>query len=117
MSASATGERTRRSRSAEARRAAAYVLLVVQRGAHELQVLAPDVLGGRRQHVVPDRGERAPELRHPCRPGHEPDVAVLAALAPAADVHVADAGYPRDGSLDLQQERSELGCELVAQVG
>jgi len=32
-------------------------------------------------------------------------------------VHVADAGYLRDGVLDLQQNRAELRGKLVVEVG
>ncbi len=42
------------------------------------------------------------------RPRHEPDVEVLAAVAPAADVHVADRRRSRDGALHAHEQRPEL---------
>src|SRR5579871_939164 len=47
----------------------------------------------------------------------EPDVAVLGAFAPAADVHVADARDRHDGAVDLQEQRAKLGRAVVVEVG
>ena len=89
----------------------------VELAADDLETGAPDVLRDRRKDVVPDGGERASELLHARRPRHEPDVTVLAALTPAADVHVADARDLEDGALDLQQQRTQLGCAVVVEIG
>ena len=53
-------------------------------------VLAPDVLGRRRQHLVPDLGHAARQLRHARGPRDEPPVQVRGALAPAPDVDASD---------------------------
>ena len=79
-------------------------------------VRAPEVLGKRRQHVVPDRGEAADQLRDPRRPRHEPPVQVLAAVAPAAHVHAADLADRPHRALDSREQDAELGGQVVGQV-
>ena len=83
----------------------------------ELEIRVPDVLRHRRQDVVPDRCEGASELLHASRAGHEPDVAVLAAFTPPADMNVADARHREQGALHLQQERPELRGAFVVEIG
>jgi hypothetical protein len=73
---------------------------------------APELLRHRRENVVPDRGEAHPELRHPRRPPHEPEVEVLAAVAPAADVDALDVPDCEDRALDADEERPELRLSL-----
>ena len=76
------------------------------------EVRPPELLGERRQDVVPDRREARPELRHPRRARDEPEVEVRAAVAPAADVHAADLADGVDGALDPDEQRPELGREV-----
>ena len=82
----------------------------------DLEVRAPDVLRERRQHVVPDRREGADQLRDARGACHEPDVQVLAAVAPAAHVHVADVADRVDGTLHADQQRAELAGEIVGKI-
>jgi hypothetical protein len=64
----------------------------------------------------PDRGEAADQLGQSRGPRDEPDVEVLAAVAPAADVHSADLADASDGALDPDDEGPQLGGQLVGQV-
>src|SRR5581483_6061839 len=81
-----------------------------------LEVPAPQLLRERRQDVVPDRGERAGELRDPRRARHEPDVEVLRAVAPAAAVNVADPADRVDRTLHPDEQRAELRLVLHGQI-
>ena len=76
------------------------------------EVRPPELLRHRRQDVVPDRGEAHPELRHPRRPPHEPEMEVLAAVAPAADVDAFDVPDAVDRALDADDQRPELRLAL-----
>ena len=92
------------------RRTAARVRRPPQRSGDGREVRAPELLRHRREDVVPDRGEAHPELRHPRRPAHEPEMEVLAAVAPAAHVDATDVADRVDRALDADDQRPELGC-------
>ena len=78
---------------------------------HDGEVRTPDVVGDGRQHVVPDRGEASAQLRHPGGTRHEPEMKVLASVAPPTDVDATDPPDGVDRSLDTHEQRPELCLE------
>ena len=81
-----------------------------------VDVRAPDLLGHRRQDVVPDRGEASDQLRSPRWSGHEPPVQVLTAVAPAADVDATDVADRPDRPLCPRQQDAEFRRAPVGEV-
>src|SRR5262249_28983806 len=88
----------------------------VQLGSECGEVGPPDLLGGGREYVVPDGGERADELRQPRRSSNEPPVEMLSAVSPAADMYSAELSQRADRAFDPRHQQAQLGCELVRKV-
>ena len=80
------------------------------------EVLLADLLGQRREHIVPDCGEAAAQLRDSGGPRDKPPVEMLAPVSPPADVHPADLADRPNRSLDPRQLDSEVRGELAGEV-
>src|SRR6266545_2723215 len=68
------------------------------------------------EHVVPGGDHRAAELHHSDGAGEEPEVEVLAAVAPPVEVGAADAVDPADRLGDALDQYAESGGEFGRQV-